>query len=69
MDEIYQRMKRIFELMEQYKIENGLTNPKSMASENNSLTRLQKLEIMRTKRLWLQDQIKAFKQQQEIKQL
>lgn len=69
MDEIYQRMKRIFELMEQYKIENGLTNPKSMASENNSLTRLQKLEIMRTKRLWLQDQIKAFQQQQEIKQL
>ena len=69
MDEIYQRKKRIFELMEQYKIENGLTNPKSMASENNSLTRLQKLEIMRTKRLWLQDQIKAFQQQQEIKQL
>ena len=69
MDEIYQRMKRIFELMEQYKIEKGLTNPKSMASENNSLTRLQKLEIMRTKRLWLQDQIKAFQQQQEIKQL
>ena len=69
MDEIYQRMKRIFELMEQYKIDNGLTNPKSMASENNSLTRLQKLEIMRTKRRWLQDQIKAFQQQQEIKQL
>lgn len=69
MDEIYQRMKRIFELIEQYKIENGLISPSSMASESNSPTRLQKLEIMRTKRLWLQDQIKAFQQQRKIKQL